>query len=135
MLAFAITLWKALRREPVGVLGPDERFRNDHMVGKRLLPGGDLLPDPVAGRETLIGRVQTSIDADLAEAPKLVGFHVLDAEPHANGPEPLGNICQGEAPRGVVLRAVVDQLDHSLIIAIPRRVLLGCCEDQRSRFR
>jgi hypothetical protein len=109
---------KALRREPVGVkLGPNEiRFGRDHLVGERLLPRGDLPPDPVAGREALVCRIEAQVDADLAEATKLMGFHVLNAEPCPNGPEPLGNFFEREPPRGVILHAVVDQIDEPLVV-------------------
>ncbi len=58
---------KMLRVEPVGVqFRPDEfDFADDHLIGQRLPPGGGLLPNPVGGRETVIG-IQTSIDAKLS---------------------------------------------------------------------
>ena len=107
---------KALRREPVAVERGSREFGlpNHHLVGQRLLPGGDLLPEPVAGRETPIGRIQASIDADIAEAAELMGLHVLDAEPNAGGPHQFGDFCQRVAPRGLVTDAVIDELDELL---------------------
>ena len=107
---------KALRREPVGIkFGPHQfGFANHHLIAQRLLAGGDFLPDPVAGRETPIGRVQASVDPEIAEAAEFMGLHVLDAEPDAGGPHQFGDFRQRVAPRGVVVDAVVDQFDELL---------------------
>ena len=45
-----------------------------------------------------------------------MGLHVLDAEPDARGPHKLGDFRKRVAPRGFVIRAVIDQL-----MVAPRR--------------
>ena len=57
------------------------RVCEPHLIAQRPLANGDLLRNPVAGRETPIGRVQASVDPEIAEAAKFMGLHVLDAEP------------------------------------------------------
>ena len=109
---------KALRNEPVGVkLRPQKiGLRHHHPIRQGLASYGDLAPDRIAGRETLIGRCQGGVDANLTQAAKSVGSHVLEADSHAGGARPVSDFGQHPGPRVVVLCAVINGLDETLVV-------------------
>ena len=50
---------KALRLDKIAQLGSHPvGFANHHLIAQRPLANGDLLPTPVAGRETPCGRIE-----------------------------------------------------------------------------